>query len=74
MQPHQLYFLAKQNTAARLAQHQRGGTENLKKLHIYSIQRDPRTFEFAAGMGMDGTMETALAQPRKREKEKLRRQ
>jgi hypothetical protein len=25
-------------------------------------------------MGMDGTMETALAQPRKREKEKLRRQ
>jgi hypothetical protein len=43
---------------ARLAQHRRGGDRNPYRNSIqhtaYSIQRDPRTFEFAAGMGMDG--------------------
>jgi hypothetical protein len=43
---------------ARLAQHRRGGDRNPYRNSIqhtaYSIQRDTRTFEFAAGMGMDG--------------------
>ena len=43
---------------ARLAQHRRGGDRNPYRNSIqhtaHSIQRDPRTFEFAAGMGMDG--------------------
>jgi hypothetical protein len=36
---------------ARLAQHRRGRYGNPYR---NSIQQDPRTFEFAAGMGMDG--------------------
>ena len=43
---------------ARLAQHRRGGDGNPYRNSIqhtsYSIQLDPRTFAFAAGMGMDG--------------------
>ena len=42
---------------ARLAQHRRGGDGNPYRNSIqhtaYSIKRDPRAFEFAAGMGMD---------------------